>query len=212
MSFSLNVLFSMLPRLFLLTLYADTLYRFRVTMEHKHLHIFPFDNQELSHLSLGSRVPKPVVKVGDKIHFVPGVSIDGCEKAFDGTKPIFNHVILNIYEFTFEPVLKVITEKSQADPLLTDIDYLIEFPHFTSYYSEFQFDDDMPFDLELNQLYTGYGTFGVYNSDTFDLMPKPIRNRLQRLKIHAQVEKILNYEIYKTWPDNEDLRGLSLFK
>lgn len=175
-------------------------------MKLKYLHIFPFDNQELSHLHLGSRVPKPVVKVGDKIHFVPGVAIDGCKKAPEGTEPFFKHVLLNVYEFTFRPIMKEKTVVSEDVHFVMHIDYLVELPQFTSYFSEFQFDDDMPFVLEINQLYTSYGKFGVYSFDAFDLMPVPIREKLLHLRINAQVETILDYEVIKTWPDNEDLR------
>lgn len=102
--------------------------------------------------------------------------------------------------------MKVVTVKSEADPFLMDIDYLIEFPFFTSYFSECELDDDKPFDFELGQLYKGYGKFGVYNLGTFDLIPEPIRDRLQHLRINTQVEKILDYDICRTCRDTQDLR------
>jgi hypothetical protein len=181
------------------------------------LNIFPLHSlEELIRFNFNGGYPAPSVKIGETIRFMPMVSLDGYN-AIDEGDDVFNHIILNIYEFTFRPVLKNsitytsnLTPEEKQEHQLEDIpdieyfeDYLIKISSkfFAGYYRLKETTDT---DLHVGQLYKGYGKFGNYDWD-FLSFDTGISERLEAFKLNVKVDEILDYDVYKTWRHNKQL-------
>ena len=169
----------------------------RKPLKSEYLNIFPFYRDEY-HALLSSRIPKPTVRIGDRLRFVPEIDFHGFSET-DNNDLYFEHIILNVYEFSFVPRVKLITESDD----LTWSDFLIETPKFMGSYST---PDPEKQYLKVGQWYRGYGTLRNYLGDPFRFIPSVDKRKVEALKINAKVEKILDYDISNTWHENKETR------
>ena len=166
----------------------------------KILNVFPIDPEEESFSSTDK-----CINVGDNIQFIPSL---GLEKFFtiDGQADCFNHIIFNVYEFTFRPILKYSepcnmvlgsmfpgdTEKKAE----SYENYLINISSmFIARYDRLKLIGEA--DLAVGQRYRGYGeirntwwSFSVRSNSA-------LTNRIETLKLNARVENILDYNTFK---------------
>ena len=166
-------------------------------LKSEYLNIFPFYREEYHSLFL-RRVLKPTVRIGDRIRFVPEIDFYGFSET-DNNDSYFKHILLNVYEFSFVPRVKLI-EKSDN---LTFVDFLIETPKFILSFTTP--DPEMQY-LKVGQWYRGYGTLRNYFGDPFRFYPSVDKRKVEALKVNGKVEKILNYDICNTWHENKETR------
>jgi hypothetical protein len=164
----------------------------------KDLFVYPLAHKEyLDH----SYMKKPYFDVGDSISFFPDIELDGYRKT-DENDFHFQHIILNVYEFSFLPIF------SRAEDIKTGLtDYILQIADkFLAYNFTFIDYHDRP--LEIDQWYRGYGKLmNLWDNDPFEDyqdVSSDIRGWLKKFKIKAKVEKILDYDICRTWKDNKD--------
>ena len=169
----------------------------RKPLKSEYLNIFPFYRDEYSAL-LSSRIPKPTVRIEDKIRFIPEIDFHGFSET-DNNDLYFEHIILNVYEFSFVPRVKLITESDD----LTWGDFLIETPKFILSFST---PDPAKQYLKVGQWYRGHGTLRNYLGDPFRFIPSVDKRKVEVLKVNAKVEKILDYDISNTWYENKETR------
>lgn len=179
------------------------------------INIFPMYSSEL-YLDEAGISLAPTVRTGDKIRFLPVLDLDGFV-ATNGQENYFSHIILNIYEFTFRPILKLSEpfdwvfgplfpgdkeKKTESNEI-----YLIRIAsEFIAGYSRIIFVGKRERDLRIGQLYRGYGSFN--NRESFRLLYGPTykryKSRIESLKLNAKVEKILDYGASSSWQNDED--------
>ena len=169
----------------------------RKPLKSDNLNIFPFYPGEY-HSLISSRIPKPTVRVEDKIRFIPEIDFHGFSET-DNNDLYFENVILNVYEFAFIPKVKFITESDD----LTWGDFLIETPKFIGSYST---PDPAKQYLKVSQCYRGYGTLRNYLGDPFRFIPSVDKRKVEALKVNAKVDKVLDYDISHTWDETKETR------
>jgi hypothetical protein len=162
----------------------------------EYLNIFPFYPGEY-HSLLSSRIPKRTVKLGDRIRFVPEIDFHGFYET--DKNDYFEHVILNVYELSFVPRVKLLSEGDD----LTYVDFLIETPKFILSFST---PDPAKQYLKVGQSYRGYGTLRNYLGDPFRFYSSVDKRKVDALKVNAKVHRILDYDICNTWHETKETR------
>ena len=169
----------------------------RKPLKSAYLNIFPFHRDEY-HSLISPRIPKPTVRIGDRIRFIPEIDFHGFSET-DNNDLYFEHVILNVYEFSFVPRVKLSTKSDH----LIFVDFLIETPKFILSFSTL--DPEKQY-LKVGQWYRGYGTLRNYLGDPFRFYPSVDKRKIENLKVNAKVENILDYDISHTWHENKETR------
>ena len=180
------------------------------------INIFPMYSSE-SYCDEAGISSSPTVIAGDKIRFLPVLDLDGFV-ATKGHENYFSHIILNIYEFAFRPILKLsepfdwvfgpLFPGDKEKKAETDEIYLIKIASkFIAGYTRTIFIGEKEMDLQVGQLYRGYGSFN--NRESFRLLYDPAyrkyKSTIESLKLNARVEKIQDYGVYSLRQNDEDL-------
>ncbi len=192
------------------------------------LNVFPIYRDEAFSLSYSKR-RKPTVKTGDQIRFFPELEIDGFNAIPDTEHSFFNNIFLNVYEFTFRPIAKLalplesslnaeakrkhereglpIEEADETFLIRISSDFIIISSDFIIGYNRWKLTNNK--DLHVGQLYKGYGRIG--NHQNIALSELSCRDfslaaRLEKAVVTARVEKILDYDVYKTWYTDKQTR------
>lgn len=198
------------------------------------LNVFPLYRDEAFSLPYSKR-KKPTVKTGDQIRFLPELEIDGFKPISDTGHSFFNNIFLNVYEFTFRPIAKLsLPLESSLNPEAkrehereglpieeADETFLVRISSdFIIGYNRWKLKDNMNVhvgqlykgygkDLHVGQLYKGYGRIG--NHQNIALSELSCRDfslaaRLEKTIVTARIEKILDYDVYKTWYTDKQTR------
>ena len=147
---------------------------------------------------ISSESEKQTVSIGDSIRFFPDIELQSFSET-DNNDLYFEHVILNVYEFSFVPKVRILTEGNGV----ASADHLIETPKFIGLF--FTLDPENQ-SLKVGQWYRGYGKFRNYLGSPFRETPSVDQRKVEALKVNAKVESVLDYDISNTWHENKETR------